>query len=96
MFQIGESLLCLERMFDLFVYAKDVECLGAENTNDGAEDILLFKVDVHQITCLILDVIDGFLNVAGLQSGREENGPVEPADMRRYGHGGGILRSVDS
>ena len=92
MFQVGEPLLCLERMLDLFVHTKCVECFGSENSYNRAKDILLFQVYVDQSFYLSLNVVNGLANMIGFKTRWEGDGLVKPLGGRIRFHGLGAPR----
>lgn len=60
--KIGKPLLRCIGVPVLFIIAKFIQRPGAKDANDGAENIGLLIVNLHQITQLPLHIINGTAN----------------------------------
>lgn len=75
--QIGKSLLGGIAVPVLFVAADGIECLGAVDSHNGAEDVGLFVVDIYEFRQMALDIINRPTNRGHLKARRQRDGLIK-------------------
>lgn len=58
--------------------------LNTQNSNDSAEDICLFEIDVNKLCSSGFDVLDGFSDMADFQFGRQAHAAVETVSIKGH------------
>ena len=71
-------------MLVFLIWAKSVKSLNSHDSDNSAEHVSLFEIDVDQIRCTIFDMLDGFANVAYLKFRRKRGGTVEALSVERH------------
>ena len=69
--KIRNALLSYVWVLMFLVWAEHCQSLRAEDSNDAAEDVSLFVVDLDQFGATLLDVINGFPDVDKFQALRQ-------------------------
>ena len=69
--KIRKALLSCVWVLMFLVWAEHCQSLRAEDSNDAAEDVGLFVVDLNQFGATSLDVINGFPDVDKFQALRQ-------------------------
>src|SRR5689334_19934785 len=75
-FQVRESLLGGVNVAVFLVTAQRIECLCPQNSNYRAEYVCLFVINLHQICCFLLDVLNRPPNRNQIETRREGNARI--------------------
>lgn len=62
-----------------------MERTHAENAHERAEDVRLLVIDIYELRRLPLNVLNGLLDVASLQLGREPDFRIESFGVSSHG-----------